>query len=173
MYDECGEWERALDFLERSEGKFKEIQSDLFLPEVYHRLALVHLHTGHLEQARQLVDRSIALADELEMALERGISLRVRGQISVAQGMGEAAETALRESLDILRRQGNQYQMAETLYQLGRLYRSETAGENWAGGAEARAAKAELVLGRARDIFKRLGARRALARVEEAINEGG
>jgi tetratricopeptide (TPR) repeat protein len=162
VYDECGEWERALDFLERSEWKFKEIQSDLFLPEVYHRLALVHLHMGHLEQARRFIDRSIALADELGMALERGISLRVKGQIDVARGKREEAKAALRDSLEILRERGNQYQMAETLYQLGRLYR-----------AEGRAARAELVLGKARDIFKRLGAKRALARVAEAINEEG
>lgn len=163
------EWEEALDLLRQSEQILQAIESGLFLPEVYRRQALVHLCTGDLKTARQLVDRSIALADEIEMALERGIALRISGQISQACETWAEAETAFRESLDILREQGNQYEMAETLYQLGRLYRSETGDEDWADGARAGAARAELVLGKARDIFKQLGAKRALARVEEAI----
>jgi tetratricopeptide (TPR) repeat protein len=160
-YAECGEWEKALDCLDRSERQFKEIGSDLFLPEVYHRQASVHLNTGRLDVARQRVDRSLALAAELDMTLERGISLRVSGEISLACGAWEEAEVALRESLGILQEQRNRYQMAETLYQLGRLYR--------AGGDTGDRAKAKLALGKAKRIFEGLGAARALARVEEAI----
>jgi tetratricopeptide (TPR) repeat protein len=163
-YAECGEWERALDCLGRSERQFKEIESDLFLPEVYRRQALVHLSTGQLDVARRLVDQSLALADELDMALERGIGLRVRGQIELASGHWEQAEAALRESLNILQEQGNRYRMGETLYQLGRLYCTMARGED----PEA-ADKAESALERAREIFEDLGAERALARVEEAI----
>jgi tetratricopeptide (TPR) repeat protein len=163
-YVECGEWERALDCLDRSERQFKEIESDLFLPEVYRRQARVHLNTGQLDVAREFVDQSLALATELDMALERGISLRVSGQISLAHGAWEEAEAALRESLEILREQENQYQIGETLYQLGRLYGSEAGA-----GDRASAAKAESVLGKAKEIFKKLGAERALARVEEVL----
>ena len=163
-YAECGEWEKALDCLNRSKRQFKEIESDLFLPEVYRRQALVHLNTGQLDVARQLVDKSLALATELDMALERGMSLRVSGQIGVTRESWEEAEGTLRESLEILREQGNQYQMAETLYQLGRLYRAEADAGDRAG-----AAKAEFVLAKAREIFEGLGADRARARVEDII----
>jgi tetratricopeptide (TPR) repeat protein len=168
-YGECGEWERALDCLDRSERQFKQIGSDLFLPEVYRRQASVHLNTGQLEQARELVDRSLTLADELDMTLEKGISLRVSGQIYLACEAWREAEAALRESLEILRDQGNQYQMGQALYQLGRLYRAAAEAGDRADAARAASAQAELVLGEAKEIFQRLGAERALARVEEAI----
>lgn len=158
------QWEDALDYLRRSEEKLREIQSDLFLPEVYRRQARVRLNMGELDVARELVDRSLALASELDMTLERGISLRVSGQISLAHGAWEEAEAALRESVEILQEQKNRYQMAETLYQLGRLYRAEADAGDRAG-----VAKATLVLERAREIFDSLGAERALARVEEMI----
>jgi tetratricopeptide (TPR) repeat protein len=168
-YAECGEWETALDCLDRSEQQFRDIGSDLFLPEVYRRQALVRLNMNQLEEARQLVDRSTALAEKLDMTLEKGISLRVSGQISLAREAWGEAETALRESLEILRDQGNQYQLAETLYQLGRLYRASAGAGDRAGVAQARAAKAELALRKAKEIFERLGAGRALGRVKEMI----
>jgi tetratricopeptide (TPR) repeat protein len=163
-YTGCGEWERALDCLGRSERQFKQIESDLFLPEVYRRQAVIHLNTGQLEMARQLVEQSIALATELDMALERGISLRVRGQIDLASEQWEQAEVALRESLKILQEQGNRYRMGETLYHLGRLYWAMARGE----GPEA-AAKAKSALERARTIFEDVGAERDLARVKEVL----
>jgi tetratricopeptide (TPR) repeat protein len=166
---EWQQWEEALDYLRRSERKLREIESDLFLPEVYRRQALVHLHTGQRESARELVNRSIALANELDMTLEKGISLCVSGQIHVACEVWGEAEAALRESLEILREQGNQYQMAETLYQLGRLYRAKADAADQASAARANAAKAEFALARAKEIFEGLGAERALARMEEAI----
>jgi tetratricopeptide (TPR) repeat protein len=168
-YAECSEWERALDCLKRSERQFKEIASDHFLPEVYRRQAVVHLNTGQLEVARELVDQSLALATKLDVALERGMSLRVSGQINLARGAWEEAEAALRESLEILQEQRNRYQMAETLVQLGRLYRAEAEAWDRADAARAGVAKAELVLAQAREVFEDLGAKRALARLEEAI----
>jgi tetratricopeptide (TPR) repeat protein len=168
------EWEAALDYLGRSERRLRGIGSDLFLPEVYRRQALVNLNVGQLEEARELVDRSLTLADKLDMTLEKGISLRVSGQIHLARGARAEAEAALRQSLEILRERGNQYQMGQTMYQLGRLYRAaadagDRAASARAGAAQAGATKAEQVLGEAKEIFERLGAERALARVEEAI----
>jgi tetratricopeptide (TPR) repeat protein len=136
---------------------------------VCRRQASVHLNIDQLEEACKLVGRSLALADKLDMTLERGISLRVSGEVHLACEAWEEAEAALRESLEILREQGNQYQMGETLYQLGRLYRAEAGAGSPAGAASAGVAKAELALGKAKEIFKRLGAARALARVEEAM----
>ncbi len=163
-YAECGEWERALDCLQRSERQFKEIESDLFLPEVYRCQALVHLNTDRVEVARELAERSLALASELDMTLEKGISLRVSGQIDLVCHEWERAETSLRDSVEILHQQENRYQLGQALYQLGRLYRAQVAEGDSAGTAKAKAA-----LRRARDIFKELGAERALARVQEVL----
>lgn len=163
-YADCGEWDRALGCLARSESQSKEIESDLFLPEIYRRQALVHLNTGQLDVARELVDRSIALATELDMTLERGIGLRAKGQIALASEQWEQAEATLTESLKILQEQGNRYQLGETLYHLGQLYRAIARGED-----REITARAESALERAAAIFKDLGAERALARLEEAI----
>jgi len=164
VHIERQEWEFALDYLKRSEEKLHEIESALFLPEVYRRKALVYLHTDRLPEARRLSDRSIDLATKLGMTLEKGISLRVQGQIKLALEQWEQAEAALTESLKILEEQGNQYQMGETLYHLGRLHQARGGREN-----QAALAKAEAALARAQEIFRELGAEGALARVEEAI----
>jgi adenylate cyclase len=161
---ERGGWDQALDYLERSQRRFEEIESELFLPEVYWRLALVHLGLGQLEEARQLGERSVGLATELGMGLEKGISLRVMGQVHLAFEEWEQAEEALTASLSILEEQDNRYRMGETLYHLGRLYQAMAR----AGDPEA-VAKAESALGRARAIFQELGAERDLAQVKEVL----
>jgi tetratricopeptide (TPR) repeat protein len=155
---ERGEWEQALEYLERSQQRFQEIQSLHFLPEVYRRLAVVHLGLRQLEKARLAAERSVALAAELDMELERGVSLRVVGQVGLALEEWEQAEEALTASLSIVEEQGNRYRTGETLYHLGRLYAAMVSA-----GDPAVSAKAESALGRARAIFEELGAERDLA----------
>jgi len=158
------EWEKALRYLHRSEEILQEIESDLFLPEVYRRQALVHLNTDDLAQAKQCVDRSLALANDLDMTMEKGISLRVSGAVHRLSREWEQAENALVQSAEILHEQGNQYQMAETLYQIGKLYLDVTRADD--RDATAKAASA---LESARIIFEKLGAKHALASVKETL----
>jgi tetratricopeptide (TPR) repeat protein len=161
---ESGQWGQALDYLERSRQRFQDIQSLHFLPEVYRRLAVVHLGLGQLEKARQTAESSLALAAELDMELERGIGLRVLGQVHLAGQEWEQAEETLTASLRILETQDNRYRLAETFYHLGRLYiATARSGDTTAQD------KATVALQTAETIFAELGAERDLARVREVL----
>jgi len=161
---ERGDWRQGLDRLERSRQQLREIQSQHFLPEVYRRLAVVHLGLSQREEARRTAERSVALAAELGMELEKGISLRVMGQVHLAHEEWEQAADALAASMSILEEQGNHYRMGETLYHLGRLYRA-MAGS----GHAAATAEAKLAFGRAEALFEELGAQLDLARIQEVV----
>jgi adenylate cyclase len=158
---EEGDWATALDHLQRSEQLFRQIESQHFLPEVLRRQALVYLGTGQAAVARTRAESSVALASELDMEAEKALSLRVLGQVLLALGEWMPAEKALQASLDALEAQGNRFGMAQTLLQLGRLYRAQ--GDALAAG------KVRAVLERAQAIFTGLGAQRELSKVQEAM----
>jgi class 3 adenylate cyclase/tetratricopeptide (TPR) repeat protein len=161
---ERGQWGQALDYLERSRQCFQEIQSRHFLPEVYRRLATARLGLGQLDEARQAAEHSVALATELDMELEKGISLRTMGQVHHALQHWKEAEEVLISSLCILQKQNSRYRMGETLYHLGCLYRVMSGKGDTAGLSRATSAWE-----RARAIFEELGAERDLARVREVV----
>jgi len=160
---EEGDWPVALDHLQRSEALFRQIQSQHFLPEVYRRQAMVHLGRGELAEARVKAESSVALAGELDMEGEKALSQRVLGQVLLALGQVAPAEEALSAGLAVLEAQGNRFGAAQTLLQLGRLYRVQAQN-----GEAAAAEKAAAALQRAQTIFAELGAQRELAKAVAA-----
>jgi tetratricopeptide (TPR) repeat protein len=161
---EGGEWEAALDNLKRSEQLFQQIQSQHFLPEVYRRQALAYLGLGQAAEAQRNAERSVSLAAELGMELEKALSLRVLGHVLVALGKWAQAEEPLLSSLDVLKRQDNRFGMGQTLHQLGCLYHEQSRAGDTAAADNSRAA-----LESARTIFAELGAQRELEKVREAM----
>jgi predicted ATPase len=161
---EGGDWEIALDNLQRSERLFQQIQSRHFLPEVYRRQAVVYLGCGQADEAQLKAESSVSLASELDMELERALSLRVLGQVLLALGQWAPAEQALSNSLKVLEGQGNRFGVAQTLVELGRLWRVQALG-----GDTVAAEKARVALERARAMFAELGAERELAKLQEAM----
>jgi len=161
---EEGDWEAAQDHLQRSEALLRQIQSQHFLPEVYRRQAMVHLGCGQLAEARQKAECSVALAGELDMEGEKALSRRVLGQVLLALDQQAPAEEVLSTALTALEAQGNRFGVAQTLLELGRMYRLQAQSGDTMAGEKAAAA-----LQKARRIFAELGAQRELAKLEEAM----
>jgi adenylate cyclase len=110
--------DEARDALSHSETIFAEIGSEEFLPELERRWGEYFLRRGDLEQALTHTRQSIGMAVSQEVRLEEGMSYRVLGQVYMALGDNGQAETALRESLDILTDLNSEFEVAKTILPL-------------------------------------------------------
>lgn len=144
-------WSEAHDCLTRSEAILTEIGADTYLPELERRWAELYLGTGALDEALDHIHRSIELAMVREARLEEGMSLRVLGEIRLAQGKGRFTEAILRQSLTILNALNSEYEAAKTIPVLVR-----AAPEQDQPDVQAQ-------LARAIETFERLGAQADLA----------
>jgi tetratricopeptide (TPR) repeat protein len=147
-----GDWEDAHAKLNRSQVIFSEIGSEEFLPELERRWAELFLGTGDLEKALAHIERSVELAAAQEVPWEEGLSYRILGQVHMAQGEKELAETALRRSLQILTDLNSEYEAAKTVLPLVSL------GLEYDGTTVDRAQLEQAI-----QTFERLGAQADLA----------
>ena len=85
-----------------------------------------HLLAGRLDQARQCVDRALALAAAGEERGSRGWTLRLAAEIELAQGLASAdqAATHYREALAVAEELGMHPLQAHCHLGLGKLYRA-------------------------------------------------
>ncbi len=152
-----GDPDKATSLLQKSMELFQQIDSADFLPEVYRHQAEAHLGQGELDKALDCAQRSLALAQEQEMRLEEGATRRVLGQVHLARRDREStqAEQELQESLRILEELNSRYEVGQTLFQLGLLYREQK-----------RRPEADAALRRAIAIFQELGAHLNLAQAQ-------
>jgi tetratricopeptide (TPR) repeat protein len=151
------DWSEAPDHLIHSQAIFAEIGSKEFLPELERCWGELYLKTGELDQALAHTERSIELAIEQSNPLEEGMSRRMLGQVHLARGEWEPAETALRQSLQILSDLNSEYEVAKT-----RLVLFHLAAENDAISEESRSYLAQAI-----DTFERLGVQADLSAARE------
>ena len=116
-----GNWDQARESLTQSQLIFAEIGSDDFLPELERRWGEFFLKNGDLEQASEHINRSIELAISQDAKLEWGISMRVLGDIKLAQGEQQVAGQVLNRSLEILNELNSDYEAARTVLSITRL----------------------------------------------------
>ena len=91
-----------MEELRQALESFDQAQARDFLPETYGYLAEASLLRGDLEAAETHGQRSIELARELNMPREEGHSLRILGEIALAQGQFADANGFLTSSYDVL-----------------------------------------------------------------------
>lgn len=145
----------ARSYLDRAQAR------DL-LPELLGLFAELALRRGDLEEAGRYCEESLALAREINLPRDEGHSLRIKGEIALAQKLYDEAESYLLESCRLLQEAGDEYEGARTRFSLASLYL--LTGE----GAEA---ERELAL--AEKVFRRLEARLDLEKaiaLREQIN---
>ncbi|MCP4544619.1 MAG: tetratricopeptide repeat protein [Chloroflexi bacterium] len=124
-----GDVQAALEDLHTSKALFEQAQSRDFLPELHRHFAEAALLTDDLVQAETEGTQALDLARELEMRGEEGISLRVMGEIALAQGRPDKAIKYLAESLAILAEMEDEYQQACTQFSIAKVHLSQGTQE--------------------------------------------
>jgi tetratricopeptide (TPR) repeat protein len=157
LYLRQGKPEAATPLLIEAERLALETSTKWPLPRIYYRWAEAHLLSGEAETALHDAERSVSLAQEMGMTQEEGMSRRVLGQALLAGDQPEKAAAAFERSLALLADR-DPYEAARTRMQWGLALIS---GEDAERGRE--------LLEEARATFEKLGARRDLAAVEEAL----
>ena len=131
----------ALDLLGQALSTADEIHASGLLLEVKTRLAETALFAGDSEGALRRADETLAEIEETGSGyLQHALVLRLRGYALLQQAELEAAEEALRQSLEVARAADETYELALTLDALALL--AERRGED--GSAEAKESKALL-----------------------------
>jgi class 3 adenylate cyclase/tetratricopeptide (TPR) repeat protein len=131
----------ALDLLGQALSSADEIRAASLLLEVKTRLTETALFAGDSEGALRRADETLAEIEETGSGyLQHALVLRLRGYALLQRGELEAAEEALRRSLEVARAADETYELALTLDALARL--AERRAED--GSAEAKEAKALL-----------------------------
>jgi tetratricopeptide (TPR) repeat protein len=154
-----GRCTEAVELLQKSVAGFKEIGSKASLAEAHARLAEAYLELGDLDSAVTHGRRSLTLAVGADAPLTEALTRRLLGQASVIRGEWTEAERFLLESQAISERAGACYELGQTLYGLAILYRQAPPAVLPNGQVKADDALAE-----AQRIFRRLGAKRDLAK---------
>ncbi len=116
-----GAFEAAHAQLQVGRACFEQVGSRDILPELHRHLAELALRQGNLEEAETQGMRSLALARELAAQNEAGITLRLLGEIALAQKDFKMAAECLGQGLSTLQSLGETFQVARTHLALARL----------------------------------------------------
>jgi class 3 adenylate cyclase/predicted ATPase len=113
-YIRLNQLEQAYAELDSSQIAFEQAQARDILPELHRHLAEAAWVAHDPAKAEVLAQRSLALARELEMQNEAAITLRLLGEMALAQNQPDSAQACFSESLRILDELGEEYQAART-----------------------------------------------------------
>jgi len=111
-YVRRGDIDTAFEHLARSRELFERAKVRDLLPEMHRRLAEAHLAQGGVAAARAEAERSLAIAQELTMLAEQGLTLRTMGAIAIAEGALDEARVHLDQSIALLGQVGDNYGQA-------------------------------------------------------------
>jgi ATP/maltotriose-dependent transcriptional regulator MalT len=148
----------AVASLTEAEALVLEIDAKPHLPAIHRGWAHVHLWENDVQAAHGAIEKSLELARSLELSPEEGISLRVLGQVYLAQEKPGPALETFERSLDILAEQ-DPYEAARTRVQVG---------QYWIAHGDA--ARGQASLAEAQATFRQLGAQSDLAAVENTLS---
>ncbi len=161
LYTALEDWTKALEFCHLGLQTFNEIGALEYMVDLNTYAGMAYLGLRNVEAARQYAQEALSLFDRMNagktstQAEDRGRALRLLGQVNLAEGNPEGADEALKESADIFNAIGNQIEQGRTAYAraLTSLYRQDDTS-------------ARMLLNEARLIFRQLGARVDLRKVD-------
>ena len=149
----------GFEYLERARDLFAQAKSRDLLPELHRRLAEAHQAQSELAAAQREAETSLALAEELAMLGEQGLTRRELGKIAAQVGRTDDAERELQHAIHILTEVGDNY---------GRACAQLSLAEVCSHASDA-ARRAQL-LGECMPVFERLGATLEMARAQTLLS---
>lgn len=150
-----GHHDEALGCAEQALAIFEEIGGRLYLAETYTVLAEVSLMCGENDLAHQYATLALETAQETGSQKDEGIAARVLGEVEMTLN-GSAARDLLRQSVELLEKAGDRFELGKSLSSLGRCLKL--------AGLETDGA---VYLARAAQTFHELGAQGELSKVAE------
>jgi tetratricopeptide (TPR) repeat protein len=157
---EYGHMQAAREALQRSLLQWEQLDSRLFLPELYRTLAKVEQDRDP-DLALEWAERSLEVAREIKARDEEGAALQVLGSVHLVRGDFSSARQGLEEAVHLLRSTGSQLELARSLYLLADVMNR---------GGEDRAEVVRLAA-EALTLFTRVGATREIGRVQALLGD--
>jgi len=161
LYVAIEDWHQAMEHSQRGLATFKEIASAEHMADLYTNAGQACLGLGNLEAARKSGEAALELIGQLDSSqpaapsVNRASALRLLGEAARLRGDYETAAGMLTESADIFAALGNQVEQGRSTVALAQL----AAARGDRAGARVR-------LNEARLIFRQLGARLDLRKLE-------
>ena len=157
-YVKRGESEAGFEYLARARDLFAQAKSRDLLPELHRRLAEAHQAQRALADARREAEVSLALADELSMLGEQGLTRRTLGNIAAEEGRTDDAERELQRAIQILSDVGDNYGLACAQLSLADVCSHASD-----------AARRRQLLDECMPVFERLGAALEMSRAQKLL----
>lgn len=155
-----GEITIAFEHLSMSRELFERVKNRDLLPELHRRMAEAHFSQKEYARSREEAAVSLAVAEDLAVLGEQGLTWRVMGVIASAEGRYEEAQTALERSIELLSGVGDDYGLACAQLSLAEL------GTGLHDDQDRETLLRESLL-----VFERLGASIELARARHLLKE--
>jgi len=118
VYRNKGDYEKALDYYNRSLAINEEIGDKYGMGYNLNNIGNVHIYKGDLDKALNYYEKALAIREEIGDKYGMGISLISIGTVYAEKGDYESAEEYLKKSLVILREigLGDNELLASTIY---------------------------------------------------------
>lgn len=148
----------AFEHLRTSQELFNRAKSRDFLPEMHRRFAEAYLAQGDHARAREEAARSLAVAEELDVVGEQGLTTHVLGAIAAAEGLNAEAEQSFEKAIQLLNSVGDNYGLACAQLSLAELHENHVEGS-----------RRHELLRECLPVFERLGAKIEMERAQNLL----
>ena len=125
LYQAKGEWERAIEYYERSLAFKEKVGDEYGMAPTFHNLGLVYQYKGKLDKAIEYHERSLAIVEKI--GDEHGMSrlFNSLGGVYQAKGEWERAIEYYERSLAIREKVGDEHGMAFSYHNIAGLYQDQ------------------------------------------------
>jgi len=125
LYHAKGEWERAIEYLERSLAILEKEGNEVEMANTYNSLGSVYQNKGEWERAIEYYERSLAIDEKVGDEHGMAPTLNNLGLVYQARGEWEQAIECYERSLAIREKMGDERGMAISCNNMAMLYRDQ------------------------------------------------
>jgi tetratricopeptide (TPR) repeat protein len=125
LYQKKGEWERAIEYLERSLAVFKKVDDEHRMSFTFNNLGLVYKAKGEWDKAIEYYQRSLAISEKVGDEHLMATTFNNLGLVYQDKGEWDKAIEYYQRSLAISEKMGDEHLMAITLNNMGSVYQDK------------------------------------------------